>query len=183
MSVKVLCIVIGLCVIVIGCAAEAAPDLDGAIGGESSAGGGYERIQRMEARIAALERQIAALREGMADGNGSGAQVDAAAVGASANVRSDYITLSFLLKEFAARPVGGRAEIGQFLGVYGGSVVLCGNEPYESPFIERAAGFGSSKHYAILQTKRLKSNGERGQAEWTYQPARFGDVAHCLRRR
>lgn len=182
MSVKIVCIAIGLCVIAIGCAAEAAPDLDGAIGGGASAGGD-RRIEELEARIAALERQIAALREGMVDGNGSGAQVDAAAVGASANVPSDYITLSFLLKEFAARPVGGRAEIGQFLGIYGGSVVICGNEPYESPYIERSEGFGSSKRYVIRQTKRLKPNGERGQAEWTYQPARFGEAPHCLRRR
>lgn len=182
MSVKGLCVAVALCALALGCAAEAAPDLDGAIGEDSSVGG-YERMQELEARIAALERQIAALREGATIGNGNGVQIESAASSAAASVPSDYITLSFLLKEFAARPVGGRAEIGQFLGVYGGAVVICGNEPYESPYQSRAEGFGSSKRYAILQTKRLLANGACGQAEWTYQPARFGEAPHCLRRR
>lgn len=66
-----------------------------------------------------------------------------------------------------------RVEVGAFLGVYAGQAISC-------PPAGTTAGIGSGG--VIEATKIVKTDGDRGDAEWKFvdTPSGGSDTAHCL---
>lgn len=147
-------------------------------------GGGEEArysdadIDELRAEIAALNDRVERLSAAAALGGGADAF----------DADERYLTLDFFLADFSTKPVGARANIGEFLGVYRGIVAVCHGGPLGGPYWGKSSAvgglFGGGRTYFEVQTtRRPRASGLVGEAQWVIYPPTEGEEGYCLRMR
>lgn len=125
-------------------------------------------IQLLRGEIDRLKAEVA-LKEGLA----------------STDAGVSYLTLDFFLNDFFVKPVGARAEIGEFLGVQRGVISVCHGGGFGGYSYGRApagANFlGSGGVYMVQTSRPIKANGVVGNASWVLHPAEDGEEGYCER--
>lgn len=138
--------------------------------------------RRAGAEADALRAEIAALKSEVDRLNAAVAIKDGLAAGRDG---PNYITLDFFLSDFSVKPIGSRAEIGEFLGVYRGWVAIChagGFGAYSWGRHKLGGAFSDDRASMPVQTSRpITSTGVVGSPQWILYPAEDGNEGYCKR--
>lgn len=138
--------------------------------------------RRAGAEADALRAELVALRSEVDRLNAAVAVKDGLA---ASEIGPNYLTLDFFLTEFSAKPIGSRAEIGEFLGVYRGVIAVChggGFGGYSWGRGTLGGPFSGNRAYLPVQTSRPKrTTGVVGGAQWILYPMEDGNEGYCER--